>query len=126
MFPGESCGWGLSWPKLWARDRRPQLRADPSGGSLRGAFGLQPGCPQADQGQPDHDETPYGLHRFGEGGPRENHHQRSDSAVTELEPSTETRGTEALGTRGRRMFASWSNRLTLPLVLFLLLPLQDT
>src|SRR5487761_2662708 len=126
MFTGQSRGWGLSWPMLWARDRRPQLRADPSRSAAPGALGLQSGCPQADAGQTQHDQTRHGVHRIWESGHGANDCQRRDEAVVqsvypysclESETAPSVRRSE---TRHTQFGYAW------PLLLLLLIPLQDT
>src|SRR6266702_4003403 len=126
MFIGQSCGWLLSRPVLWARHRRSQLRADPSGGAAPGTFEFQSGRPQADAGQTQHDQTRDGLHRIWENADGGNDCQRRDKAVVqstysyscfESESTPSVRRSDA---RHKQFGYAW------PLLLLLLIPLQDT
>src|SRR6266702_6786327 len=126
MFIGQSCGWLLSRPVLWARHRRSQLRADPSRSAEPGALGPQSGRSQADAGQTQHDQARDGLHRVWESADGDHHHQRSELSVVlakdaKYSPaSSSSLSKESRGQWIRRLRVGWL------LCLLLLIPLRDT
>src|ERR1035437_4797380 len=81
MLVGQSCGWFLPRPMLWARDRRPQLRANPSCSFAFGTLGIRKRRPQTDPLPPHNDEAPHGLRRGWEGCDRQYHNQWGNPAL---------------------------------------------